>query len=871
MKKTVFFFFLAITFFSYSEDIKMVLQSGKSLEFKNLYMSKDGEIIAGTTADKNKVIFFDKYGTIINSYADPDNNIISASVTISSDDKYAIIPYTVYNVIFEINSGRFKIANNYADAYHRHSYTVKILDDKTYLAAFLSNISIPVLIPRMEFENKILSKIQDKTNRDTIKNLYMESPDDPDIMLMRSDIKYDWDYESIIDDTGYEAPDEKCLTVDKFEMNGKYIKTVYAQKINRGNIPTGMIQSDDKSKIIIYTAMNDLILIDLNYGKLSEIIVSHDVLLNWNNIKFINKDRNIFVASNGSPVYYIYNLDGLLLQEIKTPGTFLGFDGNDSKIITMENRINSDKRTKESYLNYLSFDGKKINDRKINIQPDTSSVYSEKNKLLYFSSNKTLKAYSIDTGKSATIAMDLNDWLIFNDAGFWECSRNGGKFITLVKGYYTYSIDQMAVKYNRPDIIYSDLGSAEKDRLDHYKALYEKRLKKLGLTEKDLNRQSEPPEVIIDEYALKGETANLKFTIKQTVNKIISYNIFINDVPIYGVLGRQLTIEPVNNIYKMNEDVSLTPGENKIEISAMDSTGLESFRAVVKVRFNPGRVEGYKPSDLYFIGFGVSKYKDANLNLKYADKDAADLKNVFDKMKNNYKKVYCYTFANEQVTKENIINAKKLIENAKENDTLVLFIAGHGLHDKGPEAKYYYILYDTDINNLSGTAADFELIENILQGIKPRHKLFLMDTCESGELDDIYIDYTSILKDNSRIASRSIKRISDSSQKKTEGKRYYLYNTNRYIYNNLLRRTGTIVFSACKGSEYSYEDDKYENGFFTEELIVVLTKTESERININDFKNQVIEGVNIISSGLQNPTIVLDNIYVNFYFPIIKD
>ena len=868
MKKYFLCFLLTLAFFAYSEDIKMVLQPGKSLGFEQIYLSADGEVLAGT-ADDSKVIFFDKYGTIINSYADPENNSISAAISISSNNKYAIIPYTVYNIIYEINTGRYKIVNRYADSYHRHCYAVKIVDDKTYLATFISNISIPVIITRTEFENKILSKIESKTNRNIIKNLYAESPDDPEIMLMRSDIKYDWDYEDIIEDTGYEYNEEKCLTVDQFDMNGKFIKTVYAQTVERGDVSKGIVFSGDKSKIVVFTASNTLILIDLNYGKLSDIKVSDNTSLYWNNIRFINKDRNICVASTLNPIYYIYNLDGVLVQNIKTPGVFIGYDDIESKIITVENRTNPEKKTNDTYINYLSFIGKKISEKKINILPYTNSIYSEKNKLLYFASNRTLTVYSFETDKFATIVMDMDDWLIFNKAGYWECSRNGGKFITMAKGLFTYGIDQMAVKYNRPDLIYEDLGSKEKARLDHYKALYEKRLKKLGLTEKDLKSQAEPPEVTIDEYELKGDKANLKFSIKQSVNKVISYNIFVNEVPVYGPLGKQLTVKPVNNIYKISEDVFLTPDENKIEISAMDSTGLESYRAAVKIRFNPGRVEGYKPADLYFIGFGVSKYKDQNLNLKYADKDARDLKNIFDRMKANYDKVYCYTFTNEQVTKDNIINAKKLVENAKENDTFVLFIAGHGVHDTGPEAKYYYILYDTDINNLSGTAADFELIENILQGIKPRNKLFLIDTCESGEMDETYIDYSSVLKNNRGITSRAIMRVGNTPQKLSDGKKYYLYNTNRYIYNNLLRRTGTIVFSACKGNEYSYEDDKYKNGLFTKKLIDVLTKTDSEKININDLKKQVIEGVNAISSGLQTPTIVHDNIYKNFYFPVI--
>ena len=80
----------------------MVLQAGKSVNFEKLYFSDDEEVIAGV--DNIKVIFFDKYGTIISSYVDGDNNSPSAAITISSDNKYAIIPVSVYNVIYEIQT-----------------------------------------------------------------------------------------------------------------------------------------------------------------------------------------------------------------------------------------------------------------------------------------------------------------------------------------------------------------------------------------------------------------------------------------------------------------------------------------------------------------------------------------------------------------------------------------------------------------------------------------------------------------------------------------------------------------------------------------------------------------------------------------------
>ncbi|MBA7552025.1 hypothetical protein ES705_44576 [subsurface metagenome] len=109
---------------------------------------------------------------------------------------------------------------------------------------------------------------------------------------------------------------------------------------------------------------------------------------------------------------------------------------------------------------------------------------------------------------------------------------------------------------------------------------------------------------------------------------------------------------------------------------------------------------------------------------------------LFSKMKTRFNNIYIKTYINEEVTIENIKKAKELLQSSCTDDTFVLFIAGHGMYDRDECATYYYFTHNVDVSNLSETAASFEMIEDILQGIAPRKKLFLIDTCESGEIDE---------------------------------------------------------------------------------------------------------------------------------------
>jgi hypothetical protein len=314
----------------------------------------------------------------------------------------------------------------------------------------------------------------------------------------------------------------------------------------------------------------------------------------------------------------------------------------------------------------------------------------------------------------------------------------------------------------------------------------------------------------------------------------------------------------------------------------MNSTGAESFRALTFADFE-------KPvqPDLYFIGFGVSRYKDSDLNLRYAHKDVEDLAAIFEADTGTYGNVHVHTFTDEDVTAATIREAKELLVNARPDDTLVLFIAGHGMHDDDPEATYYYLTHDTDLENLKGTAANFDLLENILQGIPPRNKLFLMDTCESGEIDETMIASRDNLEDQSRsVKARAILSERAVMVKQNTGNaaedayeavpeeqrvRDYLFDQDRYIYNDLLRRSGTIVFSSCRGGEYSYEDSRLQNGLFTSKIKEAIGQKKADGDNdgivtTEELQDYVAKEVAALSKGLQNPTVDRDNIYVEFGF-----
>ncbi len=499
-----------------------------------------------------------------------------------------------------------------------------------------------------------------------------------------------------------------------------------------------------------------------------------------------------------------------------------------------------------------------IND--ISFSPDGKFIAS-------CSSDGTVKLWNIETENCITYVSSEEDWIVYASDGYFDASRTGGGLVGMTKGVEAFGVDQFAIRKNRPDIILNRVGLGTPEQIKHFYNQYKKRLKRMGIKEDQLSKDYHVPEVEILETKQDGKYLEVVFKFSDKKYDLKKCNIYINDVPRYKGYGKNIS----GRLKKFKVKLELTSGKNKIEITCINEKGAESFRALTYAEYNE-KVKG----DLYYIGFGVSKYKDGLLNLKYADKDAEDLAGLFSNLKGKFNNIHTKTYLNEEVTKENIKNAKKFLKNSKVDDTFILFIAGHGIHSRDEEATYYYLTHNADINNLSQTAANFDLLENLMQGIQPRNKLFLIDTCESGEIEEDTRQQYFAMADTRGIKARTTRALTLSlKNKRGKTKRTYLFDRDRYIYNDLMRRSGAIVFSSSCGGEFSYEKDEYQNGLFTEAIIKSLSGNEADEnsdgiISTDELRNYVIKTVPEFSDNLQHPTVDRDNIYQKFGFPISR-
>lgn len=466
------------------------------------------------------------------------------------------------------------------------------------------------------------------------------------------------------------------------------------------------------------------------------------------------------------------------------------------------------------------------------------------------------------TGGKVTLLSSGNEWIVYDDAGYFDASENGGQLVAMVQGMTPFSVDQFALSRNRPDRLIQELSPDNQALIEHFARLFTRRQQQAGLQNPAESASLHLPQASIATATAKGRTATVTASLADPLVPLVRYNVWVNGVPLYS-MGKTL---PRQNKAALTESIPLLPGKNRIELGCQNEQGTESLRALAVLECTE-KLQG----ELYFLGFGVSTYRDASLNLKYADKDAKDLGQAFATMKSAYNKINLSVFTNEQVTVDAIRQARTLLEKTRPEDTVVLFIAGHGIHDTDPEATYYYLTHEADPRNLAATAANFGLIEDLLQGIPARQKLFLMDTCESGELDPLLEDSYFAGAAGQNFVPRTTRGLA-ARKAPDSPRRPYLSQKDRYIETDLRRRTGAIVLSSCRGGEFSYESDQAGNGFFTAAILQALNGSLADRdrdglVQVDELKSEVAGLVAKLSGGLQNPVIDRNNLMIRFGFP----
>ncbi|MGP0042181.1 MAG: PDZ domain-containing protein [Rhodomicrobium sp.] len=340
------------------------------------------------------------------------------------------------------------------------------------------------------------------------------------------------------------------------------------------------------------------------------------------------------------------------------------------------------------------------------------------------------------------------EWVMWTPQGFYAASGPGAELIgwQINHGaeheaeYVTAA--QLRQHLNRPDIVSRaiQLASAEAAVREAHGADF-----KLA----DLLKKPVPRLRILSPEAdstLKGGFAQVTLELEATPDPVKLIRIQVN--------GRQIAEKlPEEGAGfapgKLTFEVPLAKGANKIAIAAVNNTGETPVSVSVS---HEGEGDLDRRGTLFIIAIGVDKYQSLgnvcgadgtqSCDLQFAGADARAFAEAMEKSgaplhSQIVKRVLVNgADAGSAPTAGNVRDALGLLRRTTENDTVMLFVSGHGLNE-GPF--YRFVPTDAAFDETGllreSSVVSWYAFQEALTAAKGRRILFL-DTCHSGNAID---------------------------------------------------------------------------------------------------------------------------------------
>jgi WD40 repeat protein len=358
------------------------------------------------------------------------------------------------------------------------------------------------------------------------------------------------------------------------------------------------------------------------------------------------------------------------------------------------------------------------------------------------------------------ISFENGEWVVITSKGYYNSSEKGAQYLNVKFEGKDYTIDQFYDVFYRPDIVAARLRGEDISGL-------------VTITMQDAIKS--PPPVV--EFASKlSDTDQPKvkvcYQVKSTGGGIGEVRLFHNgkliqsdgyyremtkaasdktqlaslsskaiydDMRSVAVKGKiditPISVKSKGEVFEDCREVESIPGDNEVSITAFNSSNtVQSYMKTVS--FN-SKLKQEEPH-LYILAIGIDQYKDTNVNLKYAVKDARDIE---EKIKvqaatlYNPRNIHYELLTDWESTKANITSKiNELTGKVKPQDSFILFVAGHGVLLQN---QYYLLTHDYNGNISENSVISSNEIVEMSKNIKSLSQLFIFDTCHAGGVDTI--------------------------------------------------------------------------------------------------------------------------------------
>lgn len=426
-------------------------------------------------------------------------------------------------------------------------------------------------------------------------------------------------------------------------------------------------------------------------------------------------------------------------------------------------------------------------------------------------SDHTMALWSASGNFLARLAVDENDdWVIVTSRGYFHGTPEGLRMIGWKIAGAVFPVELYAEGYRRPELVARALMGA------------------LAAESPETPVFRPPPQVRLFIDNISARTARIRAvaTPAEGGSRIRSARVLVDgrDSALIGAKLARRAGQPTGEAV-FESDVDFPPGKTMAVVAAVvtDERGIQSMPATLRI-VRPGAPTQLERS-LVVLSVGISRYRDPEADLNYADADAADLSHAFQQQEGRaYARVIVRTLINEDATREGIRAALLwLQQQAGPTTTAIVVFSGHGGTDR--LGRLYYVPYDAD-GNPAQTWLPWDEVAAALSKIRASPIVFFSDCCHAGAFGQ-------------RAAAQEA------------------------LAEPLVRGAGVMVFAASRGMESSLELSSLRHGAFTYALLEGLRGKADlipdGRITMSELQAYVANQVKQLTEDQQHPHIPLMN------------
>lgn len=443
------------------------------------------------------------------------------------------------------------------------------------------------------------------------------------------------------------------------------------------------------------------------------------------------------------------------------------------------------------------------------LAPVRKVLFSGKSRLAFSGSDdNTIKIWDVTNGSNLAtlIAIPEQDWVVTAPNGLFDASPGAMKKIYYVAGMETIELDQLKHRYYQPGLLQILLGY-KKESLRNVRELNSVRLFP------DVNLQIENDQLIVSLKNRGGGIGKVSLYIDNFERTSDIRPAFFNPDTSFTVIQVNLqdfaqffNYDTTNTIgvYVWNDEGYL----RSRQIKALYIPHPAFLTGDFKSQPNTDLQTGNKAPRMFGVVVGISDYLGDKIDLNFAGKDAVEFANALRLGAENYfgkENVFIQllstdTSAKYQLpVKQNILAAFDSCSNsfnqARPDDYLVVYLAGHGLNHGGQDGDFYYltsdafdmdpsILADSKLREMISISAD-ELVF-LLNSVPTRKKVLIFDVCAAGRAAEQIFE-------SSRDLPGNVTRVLDYMQE----------------------RSGIYILAGCEADAQSYEASIYGQGLLT--------------------------------------------------------